>query len=83
MHLWLLSSRILELGSLCERQSWKYSIDQQKGKRFPRAIRMRPASCQQSTIFLAAGTMQATGARESKHEGDGNQFMGVVQLPEV
>ena len=42
---------------------------------------MHPASCLQSTIFLAAGTMRVTCARGSKHACNGNQFMGMVELP--
>ena len=52
-----------------------------KGKRIPRAIHVCPASYPQSTIFLHAGAMRATRAHRSKHAGDGNQFMGVVELP--
>ena len=48
-----------------------YSTDQRKGKRFPRAIHGRPVSCPQSTC-----------ASGSKHTGEGNQFMGVIKLPE-
>ena len=43
---------------------------------------MHPTSCPWSTIFLAVGTMRVTRTRGSKHTGDGNQFMGVVELPE-
>ena len=32
--------------------------------------------------LLAAGTLWTTRARGSKHTGDGNQFMGMVELPE-
>ena len=42
----------------------------------PRASRLR------SNIFLAVGTMQATRTRGSKHAGDGNKFLGMVELPE-
>ena len=56
----------------------RYSTYQRKGKRFPHAICMRPAIWPWLTIFLAAGTMQATRARTrgSKHVGDadGNQL---------
>ena len=61
-----------------------YSTDQRKGKRFPRAICGRSASCPRSSSFLTADTMQAIRrmcARGSTHAGDGNQFMGVVELP--
>ena len=55
-----------------------YSTDQRKGKHIPRAI---PTSYPRSIIFLAVGAMRATRARGSKHTGDGNQFMSVVELP--
>ena len=61
-----------------------YGTDQRKGKRFPRAIRGRSASCPRSSSFLTADTMQAIcgiRARGNTHAGDGNQFMGVVELP--
>ena len=41
----------------------RYSTDQQKRKRFPRAIRGRSASCPRSSSFLTADTMQAIRAR--------------------
>ena len=61
-----------------------YSTGQWKGKRFPRVVRVRPASRRRSNIFRAADTMRATRTRGSKHTGDGNQFLGihVVKLPE-
>ena len=61
-----------------------YSTDQWKGKFLPRAIRGRSASCPRSSSFLTADTMQAirgTHTRRSTHVGDGNQFIGVVELP--
>ena len=48
----------------------------------PRAICVCLASCLQSNIYLAAGTMRATCTHGNKHAGDGNQFFGVVELPE-
>ena len=60
------------------RKANSYSTDQRKGKRFRRAIRVRPAICPRLTIFLAVGTMRVTRARTrgSKHVGDadGNQL---------
>ena len=47
-----------------------------------RAICVRVASCPWSNIFLAAGTIRATHARESKPTSDDNQFLGVVGFSE-
>ena len=53
-----------------------YSTDQQKSKRFPRAICVHPASCPRLNIFLAAGTTRATRARMRTHAGDWQLIFG-------
>ena len=59
-------------------------LDQRKGKHFPQDIRGHSASCPRSSSFLTVDTMQAIcgiHARRSMYAGNGNQFMGVVELP--
>ena len=59
-------------------------LDQRKDEHFPRDIRGHSASCLRSSSFLTVDTMQAIRgihARGSMYVGNGNQFMGVVELP--